>query len=183
MTVPFKFGIAATMGQKASRIQKILESLTSKQLQALALVAQGRTNKEIASELGISVSAAVQRIEAIRARFHGVSKAELGRIYREHCAEPDCNEITGNSFQVHHYSEFPPKLEWDEPNSHLTVADLTFEANPPWSVGSEKRLVPEMLDGKDAATYRWVVVFGLAIGMAVLSLVLLAVAGAMSDML
>lgn len=171
------------MGQKDSLVQANLQALTGKQRQALALVAEGRTNKEIARELGISVSAAVQRIEAIRTRFQGASKAELGRIYREHLGSPSCNEFTGNSFQVPPPSHLPPSLDWDEANSNLTMADLTFEAIPPWSAGREKRLVPEMLDGKNAAAYRWIVAVGLAIGMAVLSLVLLAVAEALSDML
>lgn len=161
-----------------------LHGLTPKQLQALALVAEGRTNKEIAAELDISVSAAVQRIEAIRSRFDGASKAQLGRIYRAFSRENiTCNEDTGKSFQLSNDEPNRPGSSWDQLPPLLTVSDVTFEVAPPWSQGRRGRLVPEMLDGRHAVAYRWLMAFGLALGMAILSLVLLAVAGAIGDML
>lgn len=163
---------------------KTLSSLTPKQLQALALVAEGRTNKEIAAELHISISATVQRIETIRTRFNGASKAQLGRIYREYITQkPACNEITGKSIQLPNDDQIAPTDAWDQPSPMLTVADLTFDVTPPWDQGVGGRLVPEMLDGRNAVAYRWIFALGLAIGMAVLSLVLLAVAGAVREML
>lgn len=166
------------------RINETLHGLTPKQLQALALVAEGRTNKEIAAELDISVSAAVQRIEAIRNRFDGASKAQLGRIYREFFVQSiACNEDTGKSFQLPIHGQDRPASSWDQPSPLLTVADVTFEVAPPWAQGRGKRLVPEMLDGRNAVAYRWIVALGLALGMAILSLVLLAVAEAIGDML
>lgn len=166
------------------QLNETLSSLTPKQLQALALVAEGRTNKEIAVELKISTSAAVQRIEAIRSRFNGASKAQLGRIYREFAGrDATCNEDTGKSIQVPNAEQKPASEPWEQPPSLLTVADVTFEASPPWAQDRKGRLVPEMLDGTNALAYRWIMAFSLAIAMAILSLVLLAVANAIGDML
>lgn len=184
MTQASKVAKMNAMAATAITTNTTLNGLTSKQIEALALVADGRTNKEIATELGISISAAVQRIESIRIKFDGASKAELGRIYREYEDGLACKEFTGNSFQVPSSQDFTAEATWDRPASSMTLSDsMTFEANPPWSTRRETRLVPEMLDGRNAVAYRWVLAVGLALGMAILSLVLLAVAAAIGDML
>jgi DNA-binding CsgD family transcriptional regulator len=61
----------------------IFVGLTSKQHEVLALVADHRTSKEIAGELQISESAVNQRIEAVRARLGGPTRAQMARTYRE----------------------------------------------------------------------------------------------------
>lgn len=62
-------------------------ALTDKQHEVLALVADHRTSKEIASELGISESAVNQRIEAVRARLGGPPRAQMAREYRQFVAD------------------------------------------------------------------------------------------------
>lgn len=75
-------------------------------------------------------------------------------------------------------------LVWDQSTLQMTLSDsLAFEVSPPWTQLSDASLVPEMLNGKNAVAFRWMVVFGFAIGMATLALVLLAVAAAVGDML
>lgn len=73
-----------------------LSQLTPKQREVLALVADNRTSKEIASLLGISESAVNQRIEMVRARLGGLPRGELARLYRQLNAE-DSSNMDGNS--------------------------------------------------------------------------------------
>lgn len=68
------------------------DGLTSKQHEVLALVADNRTSKEIASELGISESAVNQRIEAVRARLGGPPRAQMARDYRNFVASGELDE-------------------------------------------------------------------------------------------
>ena len=69
--------------------------LTTKQREVLALVADNRTSKEIASLLGISESAVNQRIEMVRSRVGGLPRGELARLYRQSIVErrPDFPQI------------------------------------------------------------------------------------------
>jgi biotin operon repressor len=66
----------------------IFAAMTSKQHEVLALVADNRTSKEIAAELGISESAVNQRIEAVRSRLGGLPRAKMARDYRMFAASP-----------------------------------------------------------------------------------------------
>lgn len=68
---------------------KSLPTLTLKQRDVLALVADNRTSKEIAARLDISESAVNQRIEMIRQRLGGLPRGELARLYRQEYAPKD----------------------------------------------------------------------------------------------
>ncbi|GAM07252.1 LuxR family transcriptional regulator [Novosphingobium sp. MBES04] len=71
------------------QLNDVFENLTDKQHEVLALVGENFTSKEIAYELGISVSAVNQRIETVRARAGSLSRLELARAYREYRHEQD----------------------------------------------------------------------------------------------
>ncbi len=79
-------------------------ALTARQHQVLALVAQHRTSKEIAGQLGVSASAVNQRIELLRARLGGVSRAELARLYKQFYVaadgSADCNSLPWERIQL-----------------------------------------------------------------------------------
>jgi DNA-binding CsgD family transcriptional regulator len=79
-------------------------ALTGKQHEVLALVADNRTSKEIAAELGVSESAVNQRIEAVRARLGGLPRAQMAREYRLFAATytPDetCKPIPWQRIQL-----------------------------------------------------------------------------------
>jgi DNA-binding CsgD family transcriptional regulator len=64
----------------------IFASLTAKQHEVLAHVAEGRSSKEIAWLLGVSDSAVNQRLEAVRSRVGSPTRAELARAYRFYLA-------------------------------------------------------------------------------------------------
>ncbi len=73
-----------------------LSQLTPKQREVLALVADNRTSKEIASLLGISESAVNQRIELVRSRMGGLPRGELARLYRQ-LNSADSSDLNANS--------------------------------------------------------------------------------------
>jgi DNA-binding CsgD family transcriptional regulator len=78
----FEFGAREVDTEQSRRILETLPGLTGKQHEVLELVAENRTSKEIAWELGISESAVNQRIEGVRARTGSPPRAELARVYR-----------------------------------------------------------------------------------------------------
>lgn len=87
----------------------LLDALTDKQREVIALVSEGMTSKEIARKLGISESAVNQRIEVTRQRLGGMSRAQIARIYRQTSTLvitiPTSNSLTGKSIQLQHEAE------------------------------------------------------------------------------
>ncbi len=164
-----------------------LISLTEKQREVMAFLGEGRTGKEIAGALGISESAVIQRIEKVRAKFDGATRHELGRIWREHAPEDDqdiCKAFTGKSFQLPPGAIHPETTGKDTAVTHVEFMDSAyFEAQPPWQDTSEPRIVPEVLDGENASTFRWLYAVAAALGIACLLLVLLAVSHSVSELI
>lgn len=75
-----------------------LQDLSEKQREVLDLVVDRRTNKEIASLLGISASAVEQRLQSVRRRLGVTSRADLARTYQN--LLDTCQERTGEKLQV-----------------------------------------------------------------------------------
>jgi len=71
----------------------IFKTLTVKQHEVYALVAEGRSTKEIAWKLGVSDSAVNQRIEAVRSRAGSPTRAEMARAYRRFLASHDLSSF------------------------------------------------------------------------------------------
>lgn len=139
----------------------IFASLTDKQREVLELLAENRTSKEIAARLGVSDSAINQRIDPLRQRLGGVTRAELTRRYRSSVPHPSgagsCEVFTGQNFQV----ETPAgdgheSVREDRPGRYRFEDSLSFAHEPPWSERSELKVVPRLLDGKHAALARGV---------------------------
>ncbi len=82
----------------------VFTALTRKQHEVLTLVADNRTSKEIAVELGISESAVNQRIETVRSRLGGLPRAKMARDYRAFAATPEgeatCKQIPWQTIQL-----------------------------------------------------------------------------------
>jgi len=194
----------------------VFAALTARQRQAMELLSEGRTSKEIAHALGISESAAIQRIETVRNRVGGLLRKDLARAYRrymhnapgkeavgggeavrgEAAVGPDydafldiaptgwaeeemaaCNALTGNFFQLSQARPASHPGGRNQAADELALADaIPFEIASPWSSRSEPGVVPEVLDGKGAALNRLFAATGIAVGLLVTCLVLLAVA-------
>lgn len=60
----------------------LVDALTNKQRDAIALVAQGFTSKEAARMLNIAPATFDRRIEVVRKKFGNVGRPEAARIYR-----------------------------------------------------------------------------------------------------
>ena len=82
----------------------LLDALTEKQRQVIAYVSDGLTSKEIGRILGVTESAVNQRIETVRARLDGLSRHEIGRLYRGQSTLvitiPTSNSLTGKPIQL-----------------------------------------------------------------------------------
>ena len=100
--------ITGIMTDELARAAQI-DRLTAKQREVLAFVSEGLTSKEIGRKLGISESAVNQRIETIRQRLGGMSRAQIGRIYRRQntvlVTLPTSNSLTGKPIQLQLGSE------------------------------------------------------------------------------
>jgi DNA-binding CsgD family transcriptional regulator len=145
--------------------------LTVKQREVLELLAENRTTKEIAAQLGVSDSAVNQRIDPLRQRLGGVTRAELARRYRRVTQDAEagdgCKVFTGEKLQVEIPAFSGQRVERDDrPGRYRFEDSLGFSHNP-WVGRPEPRLVPRLLDGNHA---------GLARGIAIMLLLLLIVA-------
>lgn len=127
-----------------------LDTLTPKQREVVILVAEGLTSKEIGRKLGITESAVNQRIEVVRQRLGGISRAAIARIYRQTntlmITIPTSNSLTGKPIQLQAIAatEQPLPAEGvggfaasdDEANGELQPSTL-----PPSFHGPDARLV------------------------------------------
>lgn len=171
------------MDPTANNSRAIFRRCTQEQKKTLALVADGHTTDEIAYHLSISVSAAEKRIATLRRKLGGITKAEVGRLYREYIStRKSCGKPTGGKM------ELPPTSKSEQidlrnfPVEKLELADsVPFTAQPSWASRIEPQVVPEVLEGSHSSFVRIAVSVGLAFGILVMALVLLAVADALAD--
>ncbi|WP_336986281.1 response regulator transcription factor [Altererythrobacter aquiaggeris] len=157
--------------------------LTDKQREILPYLADNHTSKEIARVIGISESAVVQRVEGIRRRFHGASRTEIGRRYRDWAGSYEtCNRLTGKPIQVRKHHDINQLGFQDDQSGTIDLADsATFSVQTPWQRLPE--VVPKALDGENAGLNRWIAVLKIAIGLVILPLVGLAIAQALSNVI
>lgn len=160
--------------------------LTEKQRDVLALLADGRTSKEMARDLRISVSAVNQRIETLRHRMGGISRAELGRLYRASLslgqAEP-CKTITGDSLHLPQQTWKSDSLSPDDLPGRLHFADsMSFQVEVPWVARPGPEVVPRVLDGKNAGLIRAAAIAAIVVGIFVAMTLALAVAQGLTEM-
>lgn len=167
-------------------------SLTDKQTAVLDLLANGRTTKEIAAALDLSESAVNRRIELLRTRFSGITRLELARRYRDWAAvkvpqESDPAEgveTDRQSLRLAPSPEIEHKPIEDSQDAGLVFRDsLAISVDPPWNREPEPKVVPGVLDGKDAVLTRGAAIAIILLGI-IASLVLgLAAAGALTETL
>lgn len=167
------------------RLLAAFPRLTAKQHEVLRFVAENRTSKEIAWELGISESAVNQRIEGVRARAGSPPRAELARAYRQYLQdiEAACNLLPDKIPQVPLDEAEGQELERDGAADPFALADaVTFRFNPPWQDERRGRVVPEVLDGAHAGLSRTVAMIAIALGILMIAMVGLGVVQALSVM-
>lgn len=174
------------IGGRRPVLSHIFSRLTEKQHEVLRHVAENRTSKEIAWELGISESAVNQRIEGVRLRAGSPPRAELARSYRAYLLELEktCKPIPDNIPQVPESPPEPPIGNRDDGIDHLALADsVTYTVTAPWQRGPIDTIVPEVLDGANAGLSRIAAMVTIAGGMLLVAMVGLGVVRALSEMI
>lgn len=163
------------------RVEKetLFLGLTPKQREVLDLLIDNRTSKEIARVLGISESAVNQRIEPLRQRAGGLSRAQLARAYRATMQAAPYKQLTGQNFHLSPDVNCAPD-DSEEPitsPSRTTVPAALERAGTDLERG-EPRVVPEVLDGADAVRNR--LLYSLKVAGLILAVIVLGMAVARS---
>ena len=159
----------------------LLDALTEKQRQVIAFVSDGMTSKEIGRRLGISESAVNQRIETVRARLDGMSRAQIARLYRGQSTLvitiPTNNSLTGKPIQLQAGS--------NDAQPSAAEGAATF----PERVSDEKSSVLQpstfspFAQNQTSPLVRLGAIVGLALGLAALTVLVLVAAEAIDRLL
>ena len=183
--------VVGSIGQKMIRgfgapILRIFPQLTAKQHEVLGFVAENRTSKEIAWELGISESAVNQRIEGVRMRAGSPPRAELARAYRQYLqeAEAACNPIPDKIPQVPEPAVEEAIVQRDESDEPVALADaVTYTVTAPRQRDTFGDVVPEVLDGVNAGLSRTAAMVAIAGGILLAAMIGLGVVRALSGLI
>ncbi|MFC0204966.1 LuxR C-terminal-related transcriptional regulator [Novosphingobium soli] len=165
---------------------RIFAHLTLKQHEVLVRIAENRTSKEIAWELGISESAVNQRIEGVRVRLGSPSRAEVARAYRQYLQDRSatCNSIPGKNLQVPEGTLADDAEARDARARYFARIETLSGKAPPRPPQREfGRFVPEVLDGVNAGLSRTAATVVIALGMLLVAVVGLSLARALTELM
>lgn len=88
--------VGGDAGRDLCEFAPVFATLTVKQREVFALIAENRSSKEIAGRLGVSESAVNQRIEVVRGRTGFPPRAELARAYRRYTSEEAASRLAAD---------------------------------------------------------------------------------------
>lgn len=109
----------------------ILDSLTEKQHETLALAARHLTSKQIAKQLGVAPVTIDKRIEAVRARLAYIPRPDLLRLYRDWC--DDYGRPIDDPIILDHIDQCLAGHEAPRPVPSLMFQDsVAFDARASW---------------------------------------------------
>ena len=167
--------------------EQLLSTLTEKQRTTLDLLSQRLTGAEAAERLGISESAINQRFEKIRLKLGGGTSKSIcakHRNFLDKIAEKPVENPTAGKFHLPPKADVAEQGAGNDADIQFEIADaMTFEVPEPWTRKQvEVRVVPEVLEGRNATVSRWMLAIGLAIGMTVLTVVSLTVAAQLTEL-
>ena len=124
-----------------------LDTLTAKQREALELLLQHKTSKEIAQILGISPHTVDQRIDGAKEKLGAATRGDLAVIYRR------LRSISGRMTYEDSHIELPP-LSPDPGFGNGAVVErvasdpVGIEGSRNAGEQADYRVVPEMFDGR-----------------------------------
>lgn len=144
------------------RIEDRELSLTGKQREALNLLIQHKTSKEISRILGISPHTVDQRIESAKRKFGVDSRGELAQAYQQYLQS--CQKLT---YGISHIAEPVPSVDSsisDMPEDEQAKLDpprIDLDGQGPPPVGYQ--VVHELFYGPIGTAYRLVAILIIAI--------------------
>ncbi|HEX4847659.1 MAG TPA: helix-turn-helix transcriptional regulator [Novosphingobium sp.] len=163
----------------------LLDALTDKQREVIALVAEGMTSKEIARKIGISESAVNQRIEVIRQRLDGMSRAQIARLYRQTSTLvitiPTSNSLTGKPIQLQSDYEVEQQSSPEGVEDVLALANDEIDELQP-STFSPLPASWVALHGPSGPWIRAAAIVLIAVGLLAAAILVLAVARTVTDL-
>ncbi len=125
--------------------------------------------KAVAAEIGVSESRVNQHVRALKERFGVNSLPDLVDAWRaegtDHTGQPDYRNSAWRNPQL------PGGELRDESGDRVAPGEFVFSdyaltaIEAPWSVESEPRVVPRVLDGDNAFLLRLAVIIGIAFGL------------------
>ena len=142
-------------------------ALSERQKQVLSLIDQRLTIKEIASELNISETRVNQHIDTLKRRLGVNTHRELAVRYQELLAPgipAPFRKPAGGKTKLPDADDARSSPSWVG-DGGLALADVqAFSVEVPWTKASEPRVVPPVLDGKNAVLLRLAVVAVMVLG-------------------
>ena len=168
----------------------IFATLTEKQHEVFHHVAEGRSAKEIAWRLGVTDSAVIQRIEAVRSRAGSPPRSVLARAYRLYLM----SQAVSNTMGQERASMAPHPVASESADLGLradageTLVRLPCASSSCGLASSAKGMPPDMLVprafvGPEAALNRLAAIVVIAAGLLAVALVSLGVVQALATLL
>ncbi|WP_091148427.1 helix-turn-helix transcriptional regulator [Novosphingobium sp. CF614] len=172
-------------GVPEAGLLRTFSRLTAKQHEVLRFVAENRTSKEIAWELGISESAVNQRIEGVRIRTGSPPRAELARAYRQYQQdlEAQCKPRPDDIAQAPEPIAVRHVLIGSELDETFVLPDAAiYTFTDPWPEERAGRIFPKLRDGPHAGLSRTAALIAIVAGILLIAVAGLAVADALRDL-
>jgi DNA-binding CsgD family transcriptional regulator len=140
--------------------------LTEKQRDALNLLIQHKTSKQISRELRVSPHTVDQRIEFAKRKFGVATRGELAQAYLRWLTVHE--QLT---YEKSHIAELADRLETSISEQRDAVAGLVHsewsDLEVPQSTATDYRVVPELFSGKSGVIYRLGAIFLIAVLMVI----------------
>lgn len=125
--------------------------------------------KLVAAELGVSESRVNQHVRALKERFEVNNLSDLVDAWRsedlERAESSACRNSTWRNPQVTFPASVGESKDRVAPGEFVLSDAALYAIEAPWSMESEPRVVPGVLDGGNAVLLRLAVIVGIAFGL------------------
>jgi DNA-binding CsgD family transcriptional regulator len=166
--------MTATDHELAGEIDPRLQRLTPKEREALDLVSQRHTTKEIARLLDLSLNAVDTRLFNARDKLGARDRNDAVRIYLQ--LQQACGKTTIGSPPVFGFASGPLAAPPEPQSARFTLQDVaSFTLPPPWEMAERVKL-SEDWDRRFGRVWRVIAIPAGALGIALLALALIAIA-------
>lgn len=155
--------------------------ITERQLEVLERVVQRKPYKLIADELEISETRVKQHVRALKDRLGANSMSDL--VAHFHTIAPPSPFTIGEGPKME--VPLPPvdtaEMPAADPGAIEFADSMPMELMAPWHSLEQPRIVPQTLDGENAASRRLLTIVGIVIGLLATIVLALTTANALSE--